>query len=326
MLSAAEVRLKDIARIEGIRENQLIGYGLIVGLPGTGDTRSKMTNESIQNYLKKFGISAEIKLDQSRNVASVLISADIPSYAKKGNRINVTVSSIGDAKSLEGGVLLQSPLKSATNEIIAVASGPIAFGGANLSEDSSSRKRNKNVGVVYNGAIVEKELPVGDFNSPTVKIILENQDFTNLNNIIKMIAGTLQTTTEVISPNQIEVKIPEKSNYIEFLSALENIRIENESKAKVVINERTGTIVIGGNVTVDEVAISRNGLSVTVVDTTGNEGLNEKKQSLFMFENGTSVSDVVDSLNKIGATTKDIVAILEGLKKSGAMHAELEIE
>ena len=322
-VTAVEVKLKDIAKIEGIRENQLVGYGLVVGLPGTGDSRSKVTVESIENYLKKFGLAANISENATRNVASVLLTANIPSYAKTGDRIDVTVSSIGDAKSLEGGVLLQSPMKSANNSVVVVSSGAVSTGAGYLSSGNDSRKRNKNVGIIYKGGIVEKEIQGDFFNKSKFRIVLENQDFTNMHSIITNIKESLNTESTAVSPNQIEVVVPENQSVVQFLSALENLTIENENRAKVVINERTGTIVMGGNVVIDDVAISKNGLNLTVFNTASNT---EKQQNIFFLEGGSSVADVVDALNKIGATTKDIISILEGIKKSGAMHAELEIE
>ena len=319
---AVETRLKDIARIEGIRDNQIVGYGVVVGLQGTGDTKSAMTEESIKNYLKQFEIDAKIKTGNTRNIASVLISANIPSYARKGDKIDITVSSIGDARSLEGGVLLQSPLKSGDGQTMAVGSGVISFSGGQIQEGYSGKKRNKNVGIIHNGAIVENDIQADFFNKDFYRIVFNEQDFATLNTAMKMIESTFQTSANPVSPIQLEVKIPEGMPKLEFLSALENMVLNAESRARVVINERSGTIVMGGNITVNEVAISKNGLSITVLKNDDEE----KKQNVFMISEGTSVSDIVDALNKVGATTKDIIAIIEGLKKSGALHAEVYIQ
>ena len=320
---SAEVKLKDIAKVEGIRDNQLTGYGLVVGLPGTGDTKSELTRQSIENYLKKFGITTEIKTNASRNIASVIITANIPSYSKKGDRIHVMVSSIGDARSIEGGILLQSPLKSGNNTIVAVASGLLSSHGLNMDE-SASRKRNKNTSIIYNGAIVEKDLQDDFFQKDKITITLNEQDFTDQNLIIEALKNELGSQATAITPNQIEVKIPENITNIEFLSRLENLTIEKETRAKVVINERSGTVVMGGNIIINEVAVSKNGLNINVYNTASDQ--QDKQEHMFMLEDGVNVSDLVSSLNKIGATSKDIIAILQAIKKSGAMNAELVIE
>ena len=348
-LRAVEVRLKDIARIDGIRENQLTGFGIVVGLPGTGDSKNAITSESMKNYLKNLGLSTNLNASQTRNIASVLITADISSFAKAGDRIDVTVSSIGDAKSLEGGVLLQSPLKSAKNEVMAVASGVISFGGreeksgynlnqgreyrfgSGLGEKKDSgqilnpKNQQKNVGIIHKGGIVEKEIAGSFFSSPKFKIIIENQDFSTLNAISKLIDEKFSIKSVALSPIEIEVSVPEKSNAVSFLAELENLKVEPDNRAKVVINERTGTIVMGANVTVDEVAVSRQGLSLILAGR-NKDSMNTTEQKVLIFEEATRVSDVVDALNKVGASTKDIIAILESLKKAGALHAEIYVQ
>ncbi|MCE9502092.1 MAG: flagellar basal body P-ring protein FlgI [Leptospira sp.] len=348
-LSAVEVRLKDIARIDGIRENQLTGFGIVVGLPGTGDSKNAITSESMKNYLKNLGLSTNLNASQTRNIASVLITADISSFAKAGDRIDVTVSSIGDAKSLEGGVLLQSPLKSAKNEVMAVASGVISFGGREERGSSSQspgreyrfgsgvgekkdsgqiispKNQQKNVGIIHKGGIVEKEITGNFFSSSKFRVILGDQDFSTLNAISKLIDTSFSIKSVVISPIEIEVNVPEKSTAVAFLAELENLKVEPDNRAKVVINERTGTIVMGANVTIDEVAISRQGLSLIVAGR-NKDSMNSTEQKVLMIEEATRVSDVVDALNKVGASTKDIIAILESLKKAGALHAEVYVQ
>ncbi|PJZ70399.1 flagellar biosynthesis protein FlgI [Leptospira perolatii] len=342
-LSSAEVRLKEISNIEGIRDNQLTGYGIVVGLPGTGDTKTPVTTESMKNYLKNLGVDANLKPEQTRNIASVLITANIPSYSRKGDRIDVTVSSIGDAKSLEGGVLLQSPLRAGNDKIFAVASGVISFGGkANNERSGLGRGTKKTVGIVHQGAIVESELNQDFFSNQKIVIRFHEQDFSQLNNVIAKIKEAIPSKfnlkSEVIlplSPSEILINIgsefTNKSDlYLSLLADLENLTVDSSTKAKVVINERSGVIVMGGNIVIDEVAVSRSGLSLSVADKNRrNPKLGQTQEApkeSFVIEEATQVSDVVDALNKVGASTRDIIAILEALKKAGALHAELEVQ
>ncbi|UVA63209.1 flagellar basal body P-ring protein FlgI [Leptospira borgpetersenii] len=342
-LGAAELRLKDIARIEGIRENQITGYGIVVGLPGTGDSKTPFTSESMKNYLKNLGVEANLKPDQTRNIASVLITATIPTYSRKGDKLNVIVSSIGDAKSLEGGVLLQSPLKTAGDKTFAVASGVISFGGRQEQERGSGARGNKKtVGIIHGGAIVEQELNQNFYASERIQIQLENQDFTALNTIVSRIRSILPGKHGIgpesvvpVSPSEIDIVLGKtfenKSDaFLTLLSDIENLTVETQVRPKVIINERTGVIVMGGNITIEEVAVSRSGLNLSVTDKNKRRSWFGKEQepvkNSFLIEESTSVGDVVEALNKVGASTRDIIAILEALKKSGALHAELEIQ
>ncbi|MEM7180707.1 MAG: flagellar basal body P-ring protein FlgI [Spirochaetota bacterium] len=335
-LFSAEVRLKEIARIEGVRKNQVTGYGIVVGLPGTGDSKSPVTNESMRNYLKNLGISPGENKVATRNIASVLVTANIPSYINQGDQVDITISSIGDAKSLEGGVLLQTPLKSADAKTRVVGSGVISFGGKDLKNRFSSRKANHTVGVIYRGGVVEESSGISLFaKNPNIlvrkyKILLHEQDFTTLyraRDAIKKIP-TVQSV-EVLSPKEIEVSIPSSSDSVKFLSQLEETSIEPGKRARVVINERTGVIVMGADIAVDSVAISKQGLSLVVQENKLIYPHQKQKPvpTIFEIQNASNkVSDIVEALNKIGASTKDIIAILEALKKSGALHAEVFVQ
>lgn len=327
-LFAVEVKLKDIARVQGIRDNQISGYGIVTGLAGTGDSKNAVTTESMKNYLKNQGLSTSGNQALIRNVASVLVTATIPSTAKPGDKIDVTISSIGDAKSLEGGVLLQSPLKAANNEVIAVANGIISFGGKDTTYNRAAllgKTSTKTVGTIINGAIVEKEISNDFFNTRKYRIVLESQNFATLDKVQKAIKEKTKLETAVISPTEVEVTIPDEADPVPYLSTLENIGVEPETKAKVVINERTGTIVMGANVSVDEVAVSKQGISVYVAATKKKDD-SGSNQNVIKLEESATVADVVNALNKIGASTKDIIAILEGLKKAGALHAEVIVQ
>ncbi|MBL0264062.1 MAG: flagellar basal body P-ring protein FlgI [Leptospiraceae bacterium] len=359
-LFSVEVKLKDISRIQGLRDNQITGYGIVTGLSGTGDTKSAVTNEAMKNYLKNQGLGNAKGANITRNIASVLITATIPSHARVGDKIDVTIASIGDARSLEGGVLIQSPLKGANNEVVAVASGVLSFGGkdnnrssqpynatsylygntANVFTGSSHTKNSpKTVGTIVAGAIVEKEMK-SDFFQNGIKdnkedsneikdlkyrIILENQDFATLDAVRKQIKEKLKIDAIAVSPTEIEVSFPKSDETLTVLASIENLQVTPDGKAKVVINERTGTIVMGANVTVDEVAISKQGINV-IISNKKKDSDDTKVELISVIQEGTKVSDIVDALNKIGASTKDIIAILEGMKKAGALHAEVIVQ
>ncbi len=340
---ALDLRLKDVARINAIRENQVTGFGLVVGLNGTGDTKNPLTEEALQNYLSGLGVNTKKSMREARNTASVMISANVPVNLKEGDRIDVLVSSLGDARSLEGGVLLQSPLKAGNGDTIAVASGVLVFGGKEKkSKGISEKKGGSNTGLIPGGAILERALQ----NPPivkTVKVSLLERDYTTLSSIVEAISNTLGVKPEVVSGTEILVPVPENLQVTQdgsssapkidlaFLSKLENLPITPEIISRVVINERTGTIVMGANIAIEEVAISQTGLTIQVANNSKMRYFfpiaeQEKGESMFVLKEATQVSDVVDALNKVGASTKDIISILEALKKQGALKAELIIQ
>ncbi|TGN19291.1 flagellar basal body P-ring protein FlgI [Leptospira idonii] len=342
-LFGVETRLKDVAKINAIRENQVTGFGLVVGLNGTGDTKNPLTEEALQNYLAQLGVNTKKSLREARNTASVLITANIPVHLKEGDRIDITVSSVGDARSLEGGVLLQSPLKAGNGDIIAVASGVLVFGGKEKkTRGLAEKKGGSNTGMIPQGAILEKSVP----NQPVVKSIkvtLMDKDYSTMNSIVEAITSNLNVKPEVVSATEILVPLPSEPAGTQggeniapkidlgFLSKLENLTITPDNPARVVINERTGTIVMGANIAIDEVAISQQGLTIQVAN---NQKMRyffpiqeeSKGESVFVLKEATQVSDIVDALNKVGASTKDIISILEALKKQGALRAELIIQ
>jgi len=346
-LFAVETRLKDVAKINAIRENQVTGFGLVVGLNGTGDTKNPLTEEALQNYLAQLGVNTKKSLREARNTASVLITANIPVHLKEGDRIDILVSSLGDARSLEGGVLLQSPLKAGNGDTVAVASGVLIFGGKEKrSRGSADKKMGSNTGFVPQGAILEKSIP----NAPIIKhikISLMDKDYSTMNSIVDAITSNMGVTPEVVSATEILVPVPVNTAQpqdpndpkaadakidLGFLSKLENLPITPDSVARVVINERTGTIVMGANIAIDEVAISQQGLTIQVANSQKMRYFfpvqqeQEKGESVFVLKEATQVSDVVAALNKVGASTKDIISILEALKKQGALRAELIIQ
>ncbi|WCL48081.1 flagellar basal body P-ring protein FlgI [Leptospira sp. GIMC2001] len=365
---AVEVRLGDLAKIQGTRENQLTGFGIVVGLAGTGDTRSAFTSEVLHNYLNNLGVDSKLRPKDTRNVASVLVIANIPNWAKSGDRIDVVVSSIGDARSLEGGVLLQSPLKAGNGQTIAVASGVLQFGSGEESGRKSYGKKNQknNTALVTGGAIVEKDFLVQakidpdkinpDARNPddkgstdnssgnnsdiankklqeTFRVQLIYPSYSTLNSIMEKLAEAYpmdEIQPKVLSKREFEINIPKDKEPIAFLAELEDIKIEPELPARVVIDERMGTVIMGGNLAMEEVAVSKQGLKLKLEAKgksryfwTENE---DRSESVFYIKKTNNVQGLVEELNKLGATTKDVIAILQGLRKSGILHAEVIIQ
>ncbi|MEQ8352356.1 MAG: flagellar basal body P-ring protein FlgI [Leptospiraceae bacterium] len=323
------VRLKDLARIQGVRTNQLLGYGIVVGLPGTGDTRSTLASTSIQNLLGNLGQNFSEKELRARNIAAVIVTAEIPAFARKGDRINVTVSSIGDAKSLENGVLIQTPLQAGNDTIYAVAQGVISATDRRNQNDDAGRT----VGVVLNGAMVEKDLQESLFKSREIRIQLKSFDFTTLDRVHKKVQSSFPELKAAIDGSSVVITVPENEEPVSWIAQVEQLRVEPSYPARVVINERTGTIVMGGEIRVDPVAISRGGIQlqinssreayqgVYVAPPAGNEKARETTREF----SGASIAEIVEALNEMGATVQDIISILEALRDSGALHAELVV-
>ena len=340
------LRIKDITHIKGIRENQVVGYGLVVGLQNTGDN-SRHTQMTSQQMLQSLGTV----IDQSNYIqkgtsAAVIVTANIPPFAKEGDRIDVTVSAMADAKSLTGGVLVQTQLRAPNGEIVAVAQGPISTGGLGASGGgSSSSKGITTTGRVPNGAIVERDIltSIGDEN--TLTLLLDKADYTMAARVAKTIS-TRVSNAKAIDGGAVVVNIPQKyiNDRVTFLSLIENQIVGATSeKAKVVINERTGTIVIGGNTKLMPAAVAHGGITVTIrVENevsqpnafsdgqtayvqNGSVQISEHEASLIEMEANSSLSDLVNALNNIGVTPLDLIAILQALATAGSLQAELEI-
>lgn len=321
-LSAQAARLKDIANVRGVRENQLIGYGIVVGLKGTGDGKSEFTSKSMARMLDKLGVKLDNQDVQSKNVAAVIVTAKLPAFGKAGNPMDVTVNSIGDASSLQGGTLLQTPLRAANEEIYAVAQGAISIG-------SDGKESHLTVGRIANGAIIERDVQADFASRKMFRITLHNPDFTtaarSMLTINKELGGQYASakdagTIDVVTPFAYE------NRGVELLATIESININPDSVAKVIINEKTGTIVIGEKVKITKVAISHGSLSVKVGDgKTDGKKSDEKEGKVAVLDSGVSVGDLVQSLNKLGITPKDLISILQSIKAAGALHGELEV-
>jgi flagellar P-ring protein FlgI len=343
------VRIKDLADIDGVRDNQLVGYGLVVGLDGTGDgKKSLFTVQSMVSMLEKMGITIDPNQISVSNVAAVMVTAALPPFAKSGNRIDVLVSSIGDAKNLQGGTLLMTPLKAANGGVYAVAQGPVSTGGFQASGAGAGVQKNfPTVGRVVGGALVEREIQL-DLNSRTSLILsIRDPDFTTAMRMTNAI-NTLfyDHIAEAKDAGTVQIKVPMAylGNIVGLVSMIEKLDVKPDMNAKVVINERTGTVVMGENVRISTVAIAHGNLSIvikespqvsqplpfsqggqTVVTPNSDVSVKEETRKLVLMEAGASIGDVVGALNALGVSPRDLIAIFQAIKAAGALQAELEV-
>jgi flagellar P-ring protein precursor FlgI len=347
-LSISAARIKDIAKIEGVRSNQLVGYGLVIGLNGTGDSDStQFTVQSLVNMMERIGVTvnrADVKVD---NVAAVIVTAELPPFAKTGTTIDVLVSSIGDADSLAGGSLLMTPLKAPDGNIYAVAQGPLivgslAFGG----KAAKVQKNHPTVGRLPGGALVEREVPFTLSPDSQLRYQLAEPDFTTVSRIASVInkhfQSPLASPIDSASLN-VDIPLPYRERLVEFVATLEKLPVQPDSTAKIVVNEKTGTIVMGEGVRIATVAVSHGNLNLVISESaevsqpypfSGGETVvipqtdiaaSEDDGNLVVLQMGVSISDVAQALNAIGATPRDLIAIFQAIKASGALHAELVV-
>lgn len=345
-------RIKDLISVQGIRDNQLIGYGLVVGLDGTGDqtTQTPFTTQSINNMLKQSGVylpPASSTTMRLKNVAAVMVTAVMPPYAQIGQALDVTVSSIGNAASLRGGTLLMTPLKGMDGQIYAVAQGNVLIGGYGASQDGNAVKTNQlNAGLISDGASVERLVPTSVAEDGVIRVELGNADFTTASRVVNAINQHFGMSTAAAQDARvIVVRVPQTaSNQVAFLGEMENLEVNpGQMAAKVILNARTGSVVMNQVVKLDPCAISHGDLTVVVTSTpiisqpgafsNGNTvvqrqtqiGVNSQPGRVLELEGGPTLSDVVEALNSIGATPQDLLSILQAMKVAGALHADLEI-
>lgn len=318
VLEAEAARLKDIASIRGVRENQLIGYGLVVGLKGTGDGKSEFTSKSLARMMDKLGVKLDNQQVDSKNVAAVVITANLPAFGKAGNNLDVTVSAVGDASSLEGGTLLMSPLRAANEQVFAVAQGTVLLGG-------DGKNMFTTVGRIPNGAIIEKDVSSDFASRKMFRLVLHNPDFItaarSMLTINKELGGHYASakdagTIDIVTPFAYE------GRGVELLATIEAIDINPDQKAKVVINEKTGTVVIGDRVRISKIAIAHGNLSIKVANSNSKNATEEK---VALIDGSVSVGEIVQALNKLGVSPKDLITLLQSIKAAGALHGELEI-
>jgi flagellar P-ring protein precursor FlgI len=344
-------RIKDLAAVAGVRDNQLVGYGLVVGLNGTGDqtSQTQFTVQSIRNMLNQLGIVLPPTANpQLKNVAAVMVHANLPPFAKPGSTIDVTVSSIGNAKSLRGGSLVMTPLKGADGSIYAMAQGNLVVGGFGVeSDDGSSITVNvPSVGRIPNGATVERAVGTPFLEGDYLTLNLHRQDFTTATRMVEAIDALLGANSAVaLDGSSVRVLAPtDPAQRVSFMSLVENVEVQpGDAAARVVVNSRTGTVVIGNKVMVTAAAVTHGSLTVTIsndpiVSQPGpfsggqtavvprqNIDVEERVNRMFLFNPGVSLDDIVQAVNGVGAAPGDLVAILEALKEAGALRAELII-
>lgn len=350
-------RIKDISSVAGVRSNQLVGYGIVVGLAGTGDGNSGLTLQSMQAMVSRFGLVTDVSGLNAKNAAAVMVTADLPPFLKPGQAIDITASTMGGASSLRGGTLLMTPLLGADGETYAIAQGNLVVGGLGVQgADQSSLVVNvPTVGRVPRGASVERMVPSSFLETPHLVLNLHKGDFTTAANMAEAINGIFGPDVAVpLDANSIRVRAPQDpSQRVSFFSLLENVEVtQAEPPARVIINSRTGTVVIGGNVRVTPAAVTHGSMTVRVnedfnvdqgqtVVTNGDQTIVADNEPVvtpdtaieveaqparaFIFDTGVSLSSLVDAINAVGASASDLVAILEALREAGALRAEIVV-
>lgn len=320
-LPASAARLKDVCNIRGVRSNQLVGYGVVVGLNGTGDSKSEFTNKSIERMLDRLGVKVQGKDVSSKSVAAVIITADLPAFARAGNKLDITVSTLGDASSLKGGTLVQTPLRAADQQVYAVAQGALVVGysGSGVHETAAR---------LPNGAMIERDIGQEFASRKMFRLTLHNPDFTTAARVVKIInkelAGKYATaldagTIDVVSPPPYEGK------GVELLAMIESLDINPDQPARVVVNEKTGTVVIGAGVKISRVAISHGDLTVKVAGGDANGAAKKDGDRIMVMDDAANVGDIVKAMNRLGVSPRDLITILQSIKAAGALHGDLEI-
>lgn len=343
-------RVKDVASVFGVRENQLVGYGLVVGLDGTGDqtTQTPFTIQSLNNMLGQLGLTPDAGNPQLRNVAAVMVTAELPPFSKPGQRIDVTVSSMGNATSLRGGTLLMTPLKGADGETYSIAQGNLVVGGFGAEGQDGSRitVNVPSVGRIPNGATVEREVATSFAQGDHVTLNLNRPDFTTANRLVETVNSTFGPgVAQAMDGSSVRVRAPQNPDQrVGFVAELENLPIERGAPpARVIVNSRTGTVVIGSSVQVTPAAVSHGSLTVTIseapqvvqplpfaegetaVQPQTDIAIQQDDSTMFLFDPGTSLDEIVRVVNNVGAAPGDLVAILEALREAGALRAELVV-
>jgi flagellar P-ring protein precursor FlgI len=347
--AAATSRIKDLANVEGVRQNQLIGYGLVVGLQGTGDTinNSPFTRQSLQAMLERLGVNIRGQTLRTGNVAAVMVTANLPPFSTQGTRVDVTVSALGDAKSLQGGVLVITPLLAADGNVYAVAQGSLAIGGFQAEGEAAKITRGvPTVGRIANGAIIEREIDFALNRLTQVRLALRNPDFTTAKRIAAAINDFLgMPVAEPLDPSTVQITVPKEytGNVVGMLTEIEQLQIEPDQLARIIVDERSGIIVMGRDVRVSTVAVAQGNLTVTISEapqvsqpapfsrgrTTTvprtSVGVQEDGRKLAVVREGVSLQQLVDGLNALGIGPRDLIAILQAIKAAGAIQADLEV-
>jgi flagellar P-ring protein precursor FlgI len=322
---AMAARIKDLAAIQGIRSNQVTGYGLVVGLDGTGDKDNVLfTRQSLINLLDKMNIDNSVRDIKVKNVASVMVTADILPFARIGDKMDVTVSSMGDAKSLKGGTLLMTPLKGVDGRVYGLAQGSLSLA---IPDGAGDRDSHLLVARVIDGASVEQEIPFKLNGKKNLVLSLFRPDFTTAKRMADTINASIgEGSAKIIDASALDLTVPAnmwENNVAEFLADVETLSVIPDTRARVVINEKTGTIVMGKDVTISSVAIAHGDLSITIDEGQGPE--NQTEESVMGLEGNSTIGELVRGLNSLGVRPRDLISILQGIKAAGALQAELEI-
>jgi flagellar P-ring protein precursor FlgI len=340
------VRVKDIATVEGVRENQLVGMGLVVGLQGTGD-KGQMAMQMMSNMTQQFGVTVDPKQVRSKNAAVVTVTCQLSPFLLPGQNADVVVSAIGDAKSLEGGVLIQTPLKGANGQVYAVAQGPLTLGGWSDTGAASSVKKNViTVGRIPNGAIVEQGVEMNYASAGTLNLLLRQSDFTTAQRVASALNQKFGNIAHAVDARRVEVSLP--SSYSEspsaFVASIEGLSVRPDSAARIVVNERTGTVVMGCNDKIGNVSVSHGNLTVqfrenpqvsqpgafspgnTAVTPQTDISAHEERPQLVELPSTSSVEDLTEAMNAVGASPRDLIAVLQAMDQAGALHGELIIQ
>ncbi len=347
--AGAASRIKDLANVEGVRQNQLIGYGLVVGLAGTGDTlnNTPFSKQSLQAMLERLGVNIRGQTIRTANFAAVMVTANLPAFGTQGTRFDVTVSALGDAKSLQGGTLLVTPLLGADGNVYAVAQGSLAINGFQAEGDAAKIVRGvPTVGRIANGAIIEREIEFALNRLPNLRLALRNPDFTTATRIAAAVNDFIGgPTAEPLDPSTVQISVPAqyKGNVVSLLTEIEQLQIEPDLGARIVIDERSGVIVMGRDVRVSTVAVAQGNLTVTISETPQVSqpapfsrgqtrvvprtriGIQEEGRKLALVREGVSLQQLVDGLNALGIGPRDMIAILQAIKAAGAIQADIEM-
>ncbi|HTI97857.1 MAG TPA: flagellar basal body P-ring protein FlgI [Dongiaceae bacterium] len=345
--AALGVRIRDLAMVAGARDNQLVGYGLVAGLAGDGDKDPVYTKQTIANMLQRYGINIPPDTISSKNVAVVMVTADIPAFVKSGSRLDVQVASMGDAKSLQGGVLLQTPLIGADNKVHAVAQGPVSVGGFSAGGGGASvTKNHPTTAQIVNGALVEKEIPTTIVRDNTIDLLLREPGFTTAARLASAINNVFTNSAHADDATTVTVRIPSGGEDfpVDFIARLEAIEVTPDTPARIIINERTGTIVATASIQISSCAVSHGNITInvastpsvsqpnplstngqTVVTTTTTTDVTESKSAVIPLPELPTVEKVASALNSLGVTPRDMMAIFQAMKQAGALQAELLI-
>jgi flagellar P-ring protein precursor FlgI len=344
-VAAGGSRIKDLAMVSGARDNQLAGYGLVSGLAGNGDKNPIETIQTLVNLLQRYGLTVPSTTLSAKNVAIVMVTADIPAFLKPGERLDVIVSSMGDANSLQGGVLIQTPLLGADGKVYAVAQGPLSIGGLSAGgADASVQKNHPTVGTIVNGGLVEREIPATIISDNHLELVLRNPDFTSASRMAAAVNEKFHASSLAVDSTTVRVGLPHDwaGSTVDFISEVESLELTPDVPARVIINERTGTIVATARIHISSCAVSHGNVTISIasaqdvsqpqafsqngstqVTTRTDAKIKEDKGSMVALPDLPTVEKVASALNSLGVTPRDMMSMFEAMKQAGALQAEL---